>query len=226
MFNGKTGKTFDNKVSGLIDNARESDSKERDEALIAKYAKDEMFAAIGRLNANNNELIKWKEENKVIGEQNMDDKDIQLLKNDIKNILTEEFKDKFSGLQDDLSNIKENSEQACKDGECLTDKFENFEERFVKKFDDESNSITALKDDVVGFKSGIEEKMNTVTESISNITDKLDETCTGIDCISKRFAEEDDMVKCPAEGCGEIFSLSANTLGDKIMCPKCGSMLE
>lgn len=240
MFNVKNSKVFDNKVTALIDKAGKSDSKETDDALIAKHAKEEMFAAIGRLNVNNNELMKWKEENKVIGEQNMDDKDMQLLKVDIKNILTEEFKDKFNGLENDLKGIKENSEQACTDGKCLTDKFEdfekNFEENFVKKFDEkfvnkfderfenESSNIASLKEDVTGFKSGIEEKIGTLTESISEIKDKTDETCTGIDCINKRFEKEDDMVKCPE--CKTLFSLSENTLGDKIICPNCGTKLE
>lgn len=227
MFNNKTNKVFDNKVNGLIDKANESDSKENDDVLVAKYSKDEMFAAIGRLNANNNELLKLQNEINDKGEQNMDDKDMKILLAELNTTLDEKFEKKFNGLNSDLKNISDNVGQTCEDGKCFTTQLNDLNERL--------GSIDTIKNEVNEIKSSVKEELNTMNDSISTMNDnfnqslattneKLGETCVGVDCITERFKQEDDMVECSA--CHHTFSLSENTLGDIVICPNCRAELE
>lgn len=227
MFSKKTTKTFDNKVGALINKVNESDSQSTDEALIVRYDKEELLGAVKVLSDNHKELLKLKEENNTIGEQNMDSKDIMILTGKIKDIFSEEFDKKFDGLKTDLKDIQESVGQTCKDGKCFTNQLDDLNKKL--------ESIDDIKTEVKGFKSNIKEGLDEMNTSISNITDgfntslsetneKLEETCTGIDCINKRFEKEDDMIKCPV--CHEIFSLSENTLGDIVICPNCQAKLE
>lgn len=230
-------KTFDVKLKQFIKRAENDDSEDS-----ADDAKDKMNTTVQQLVDYRNELFELKEQNKMIGEQNMDSKDMKLLTNEIGNLLDAKFEKKFDkrfdGLETNLKNIEKSVNQTCKDGKCFTTTLETLQEKL--------DEIDNVKTEVAELKSGVGEEMKSVndsvskmtesftesisginkdfTESISGVNKRLDDTCTGIDCITKRFTEEDDMVQCPNEECNHIFSLSANTVGDTVVCPNCNKV--
>lgn len=223
-------KANEKKSQSFIDDISNDEPKTDGENIQTKYSKPDMLGAAKMLINDNKELQNKLNEK---GESNMDEKDLELFQNKLEKALDEKFKTKFSGLESDLKEIKESTEKACTSGDCFADKLDSFE----KKFDE----IDDVKTKVFDLKLDVNEKMKDVTDSISKMNEnlassitgmnenfassitgmgeKLDSTCTGIECMNKRFAEEDDMVECP--NCGQVFSLSANTVSNTIVCPNC-----
>lgn len=200
-------------VNVLIKDATNDELDISNDTTKAKYDKIQALGAVKVLVNDNKELQNKLNEK---GESNMDEKDMQLFQNNLEKVLDEKFNAKFSGLESDLKEIKEGTEKACTSGDCFADKLDEFK----KKFDE----IGDVKTEVFDLKLNVNEKMKNVTDSISQMGEKLDNTCTGIDCMNKRFAEEDDMVQCPNKDCGHWFSLSANTVNGTIVCPNCQAM--
>ena len=219
MLSKKDTKTYIDNVNKLIGEANENKLKPDSESTKTRYDKSEIFSAVNQLTVNNKELQDKLNEK---GESNMDEKDMQLFQNNLEKVLDEKFKEKFSDLESDLKKIKESSEKACTSGDCFADKLDDFDKK-IEELGKVKTSVFDLKLDVneklKGVTESISEMTNGFTESITGMGEKLDNTCTGIDCMNKRFAEEDDTVECP--NCKHVFSLSANTVNDTIICPNC-----
>ena len=224
MLDKKNTKTYVDNVNRIIAEASEDKLKPSSESTKTRYDKSEIFSAVNQLTSDNKELQNKLNEK---GESNMDEKDLELFQNKFEKALDAKFKEKFSDLESDMKEIKENTEKACTSGDCFADKLDEYK----KKFDE----IDDVKTKVFDLKLDVNEKMKGMTESISDMSkgftdsitgmgEKLDNTCTGIECMNKRFAEEDDMVECPNEDCKHMFSLSANTINGTIVCPNCGSI--
>jgi len=220
MFEKKATKIYKSKVNDLIDNAGQSDSEEKHTVLQEKYGKDVMYSAIRELSNDREQLLKLQTEMNNIGEPNMDEKDLKILTSDLSKLLDEKFEKKFSVVENDLQAIKENSEKTCTSGDCFADKLDDLD----KKISD----MGTIKEEFTDFKSNVSteiSKVNTgLVESISEINEKLNDTCTGVDCIKERLSKEDDMVECT--NCNHTFSLSENSINDNIICPNCGVLLE
>ena len=237
---------FDRRVSNIITAVNEDDIDDNEDVITTKFNKNELLGAVRTLSDDNNELLKLSKQNNIIGEPIMDEKDLKLMTNDFKTMLDDKFKSefddkldkkldtKFGSLESDLKGIKENSEKACVGNDCFANKLDELSEK-INGIDTLKDDINGFKSDINGFKSDINGEIKGVTnsvsgmdekfnKSISNINDKLGETCTGIDCLNKRFEQEDDMIECPA--CGHMFSLTENTLGDIIICPSCQAKLQ
>ena len=223
-------KINEKKAQSFIDDISSDKPKTDGENIQTKYSKPEMVGAVKILVNDNKELQNKLNEK---GESNMDEKDLELFQNKFEKALDEKFKEKFSGLESDMKNIKENTEKACTSGDCFADKLDELEKKF-DTIEDVKTNVFDLKLDVNekikgvtesiskmsnGFTESISNIDNGITESIAGMGEKLDSTCTGIECMNKRFAEEDDMVECP--NCNHMFSLSANTVNGAIVCPNC-----
>jgi chromosome segregation ATPase len=223
-------KTDEKKVQSFIDDISSGKPKTDGENIQTKYSKPEMVGAVKILVNNNKELQNKLNEK---GELNMDTKDMELLESKLDKLLETKFEKKFKGLETDLEDIKESSKKACTSGDCFADKLDELEKKF-DTIEDVKTNVFDLKLDVNekikgvtesiskmsdGFTESISNIDNGITESITGMGEKLDSTCTGIECMNKRFAEEDDMVQCPA--CGHTFSLSTNTVNGAIVCPDC-----
>ena len=215
-------KINEKKAQSFIDDISNDTPKTDSESIQTKYSKPDMLGA-AKILVNDNKELQDKLNEK--GEINMDEKDLELFENRLQKSLDGKFKEKFSDLESDLKEIKEGTEKACASGDCFADKLDDLEKKF--------NTVEDVKTSVFELKLDMNEKMKGVTNSISEMTDgftssitgmgeKLNSTCTGIECMNKRFAEEDDMVECP--NCGHTFSLSANTVSGTIVCPNCQAM--
>ena len=217
-------KINDKKAQSFIDDIHSGKPETDGENIQTKYSKPEMVSAVKILVNNNKELQNKLNEK---GESNMDEKDLELFQNKLEKALDEKFKTKFSGLESDLKEIKESSEKACTSGDCFADKLDDLDKK-IEELGNVKTSVFDLKLDVneklKGVNESISEMTNGFTSSITGMGEKLDNTCTGIECMNKRFAEEDDLVECPNEDCKHMFSLSANTVNDTIICPNCGSI--
>ena len=230
------------KVNTLIKEIADENIEDIEESMQTKYNKKEMFNALKQVSNDNRELSK---QNINGTGENMDATDRELLANSIEKILEDKLKEKFTGLESNLKSIEDSVTQTCVDGKCFTTKLDEFEEKL--------NSIDDVKTEVAGIKSGVNDEIKgmhdsfsdlskNVTDSISNIdtnfddtiskiNEKLDGTCEGVDCLNKRFTDQDvqnDTVTCPKDrgGCGETFLVSENTKGDFIVCPNCGIKLK
>ena len=224
MLNKKGTKTFTENVNVLIEDVTNDELDFSDDTTKAKYDKTQALSAV-KILVNDNKELQSKLNEK--GELNMDEKDMQLFQNELEKSLDEKFKTKFSGLESDLKKIKESTEKACTSGDCFADKLDDLDKK-VEELGKVETSVFDLKLDVneklKGVNESISEMTNGFTSSITGMGEKLDNTCTGIECMNKRFAEEDDLVECPNEDCKHMFSLSANTINGTIVCPNCGSI--
>lgn len=224
MFSGPLNK---DKVNELIRDVTTIEGKADPESLQTKYNKPQMFGAVQQLADENKELLELQERMNEIGEPRMDEKDLEIWSNKFEKMLDEKLDKRFVMVEDNLENIQNSVAQTCKDGKCFTGTLENLQEKL--------NDIDGVREAITGIKTDVEIKNNEVkqsitqmdkrfNESISGINDKLEDTCTGVDCIKKRLEEEDDMTECPH--CGTVFALSLNTIGDTIVCPNCKKMLK
>ena len=231
-------------ISSLLKDATTSDFKPDNSSTQNKYEKADALGAVEILVNDNRELQNELNEK---GEQNMDTKDMEILNSKIEKMLTEKLEKKFDGLEKDLNAIKETSEKTCASGDCFADKLDVLDKK-IDEFGDVKTSVFDLKldvnekikgitesisnmdkgfeDSLSGMNKGFEDSLSGMNkgfeDSLSGMNAKLDDTCTGIECLTKRFAEDDDMVECPK--CQHMFSLSANIVGDTVVCPNCQSI--
>lgn len=214
-------KVNEKKAQSFIDDISSDKPKIDGESIQTKYSKPDMLGA-AKILVNDNKELQNKLNEK--GESNMDEKDLELFQNKFEKDLDAKLKEKFSGLESDMKEIRENTDKACTSGDCFADKLDKFEEKF-NEIEDVKTKVFDLKLDfnekMTGISKSISEMNDGFTDSITGMGEKLDSTCTGIECMNKRFAEEDDMVQCPDKDCGHWFSLSANKVGDTIVCPNC-----
>ena len=214
-------KINEKKAQSFIDDISNDTPKTDSESIQTKYSKPDMLGA-AKILVNDNKELQDKLNEK--GEMNMDEKDLELFENRLYKSLDDKFKEKFTGLESDLKEIKKGTEKACASGDCFADKLDEFKEKF-DEIEDVKTKVFDLKLDVnekmKGVTDSISEMSKGFTDSITGMGEKLNSTCTGIECMNKRFAEEDDMVQCPNKDCGHWFSLSANKVGDTIVCPNC-----
>ena len=248
MVEKQTKHTKDNlkNIEGIIKTADGGALNSFSEATKIKYKKEEIFGAVNKVVDDNKKLIndndELKELNKMLGDKKMDDKDIKILENTMDKLVGDRLKDmqgdlneRFDGLAKEVKVVKDKSEETCKDGKCFTTKIDDVTKTLSEITELLANNKTS--EEITNVKTDVEDKINKITEDISGrdskinediseLTSKMGEVCTGIDCIKKRFETEDDLVECPNKDCKSIFSLSANTIGDTIVCPNCKTILE
>jgi len=148
----------------------------------------------------------------------MDEKDLELFKRDMDASFEKRMKElstdvgkKIVGMNTKLSELEANSIQTCKDGECTNNVLSSMNE-MIGSLDKKIAEIN--KSSVVG---DLSEK---VDENIGALGEKVDKMCEGVNCLTKRFEEEDNTVTCPS--CGHSFIWN-----DSIThCPNCGIKLE
>ncbi len=134
----------------------------------------------------------------------MDDKDITILKNDIgkefdKSVtkIVDIVSDELSGMQKRIANIESESKQNCEDGKCV------------------AKSLTEIQEEIGNLNKNIKSISD---DKFVDMQKSIDGVCTGIDCINKKF-EEDDTVTCPE--CNTTFVWNDNITN----CPHCGVAL-
>ena len=138
----------------------------------------------------------------------MDEKDMKLLQNDIRDTINKgmkelnvEIDEKIVTVSERLNDIEKGTKQNCEDGNCIT------------------KSLTEIRKELDAIKSNNtinDEADHNITNEISIMKETLDKVCTGMDCITKRYEEEDNTAKCPS--CNESFLWTDGIT----TCPHCG----
>jgi len=208
----------------LIDKFMADDFKDFNKTFTKIEAKNELKATVKELIDNRKELLELKQNKNMLGGKKMDNTEMELFEGRIDKLLNTKFKtfdEKFDKGMDDLyeqlEKVEAKGEQGCKDGKCTMDKLNSLEETI-------GNIAEVISGDYINKISNLDEKISGLNGKMSGLDEKVEKVCTGVDCITNKFKEQDDTVICP--GCGESFLLSQNMLGDKAICPNCGVQLN
>jgi len=148
----------------------------------------------------------------------MDEKDLELFRRDMDASFEKRMKDlssdigkKISDMNSKLSGLEANSIQSCKDGECTNNVLSSMNEMIgaLDKKILEINKSSMIND--------LNEKIDS---NIGALGEKVNKVCEGVDCLTKRFEEEDNTVMCPS--CKSYFIWDDSVTH----CPNCGISLE
>jgi len=172
---------------------------------------------------NEKKIVNIEQKIEPIGEK-MDDKDLELFGNEIDKMMAEKFKEfskeqkenisgitnSIGGINNKLDGLEKYSEEGCKDGKCTTKRLDSLEEIL----DNITKQILNT------------ESIDKIEEKVSGLDEKLNKVCTGVDCIKNELDRQNDTVDCGYKECGKSFSLSQNRVGNKAICPHCGTQLK
>lgn len=171
-------------------------------------------------------LKKYLDDKQEEEDDEMEQKDLENLENRVARVFDAKIKDfksdlekRFDTIHVQINEVKKETEQACKDGKCVTDRLDSIDkvvnaigETVTDKTTD--NQISKVKTDIDSSIKGIDEK-------IAQLNTSVEKACTGVDCLTKRFDEEDNRYTC--DSCKGQFFISENTVGDHVICPNCGA---
>ncbi|MFW6001718.1 MAG: hypothetical protein ACOCQD_00100 [archaeon] len=180
-------KKENNRLSVLTRN-KGVNMEDKDMEILTNKIDKILDEKVGKLEENyKKELNNLSEKvNNVLGE----------IKTDVNSIQNNQL----SALNKEIQEIKNYTDQSCKNGQCSIDEMKTLQQRAEE----------------------LKNKYDELSQNINGINNNLSNTYNGINELREELGLDAD-VQCPYEDCGEYFNSENNKTGSGlVVCPSCG----